>query len=113
MSGSSRQVDADGTERRSVLPGELVELLNDDCAREILQVLSERPAPARAVAAACDVSRPTAYRRLNRLESAGLVTATVADDSGQSRKRFRTVADGARLELNEDGFEAELSVTSD
>lgn len=78
-------------------------LLTDEYVRDILGVLSEGPKRGRDLAAACDASRSTIYRRLNRLEAVGLVTAeTTMDPDGHHCKEFRLVRDELAVSV-EDG----------
>lgn len=75
------------------VPAEL-DLLEDEHARDILVALTDGPQRGRDLVAACDASRPTVYRRVNRLEAAGLVTAgTCVDPDGHHCKEFRLVRD--------------------
>lgn len=71
---------------------ELLELLEDDYARRILAALERGPQPARELVAACDASRATVYRRLDRLEEFGLVTT---DMELHRDGHHRTVYDAA------------------
>ncbi len=52
----------------------VVGLLDDEYARTILTAVSTEHMSASELAERCDCSLPTAYRRLERLESAGLVS---------------------------------------
>ena len=61
---------------------EQLSLLEDDYARRILSVLAAGPHRGRELAEACECSRPTIYRRLNRLEAAGLVGSELRIDPG-------------------------------
>ena len=71
---------------------EPLSLLDDEHAREILLSLTGGAKRGRELAGSCDSSRPTVYRRLNRLEAAGLVTTeTVLDPDGHHCKEFRLV----------------------
>ncbi|TYL37892.1 transcriptional regulator [Natronococcus pandeyae] len=92
-----------------VSPSELFDLLGDEHTRNVLHAVSERPRSGREVAEAASVSRPTAYRRLNRLEEIGFVTSqTILDPNGNHHKQFTAVLEGATLELDD-----ELRVTID
>ncbi|MFW6321382.1 MAG: ArsR/SmtB family transcription factor [Halohasta sp.] len=77
---------------------EAIELLNDSYARELLTTLASGPRRGRELAEACGFSRPTVYRRLNRLEAAGLVGTEIriAPD-GNHCKEFSLVRDELRL----------------
>lgn len=92
-------------EQRSEPPGTVVdrsageppatlELLADPYARELLVQLRRGPRCGRALAEACSFSRPTVYRRLNRLEDAGLVDSrTRLEADGNHCKEFSLVRD--------------------
>jgi DNA-binding HxlR family transcriptional regulator len=78
-------------------------LLTDEFVRDILDVLGDGPKRGRDLAAACDASRSTIYRRINRLEDVGLVTAeTTVDPDGHHCKEFRLVRDQLTVSV-EDG----------
>ena len=70
------RVGTDTTGTRSpattIDPTATLTLLSDEHAREILEVLGDKPLPAREIFERLDMSRATVYRRLERLESAGL-----------------------------------------
>lgn len=69
-------------------------LLHDTHARDILTALANGPRSGRTLADSCDISRPTAYRRLNRLEAAGFVTSELSPDpDGHHRKQFSLIRD--------------------
>ena len=83
-----------------------LEVITDKYARDILTALVDRPTAAATLAEELDASRPTVYRRLNSLESAGLIESTVAlDPDGHHRKRFHVVVDSANLTFNSSGIE--------
>lgn len=78
----------------------LLALLSDEHARGVLAALEAGPLPARAVAEAADVSRATAYRRLDRLQDHGLVSVeTEVHSDGHHRKLFATRFERATVEL--------------
>ncbi|WP_253737491.1 ArsR/SmtB family transcription factor [Halohasta salina] len=83
---------------------EPLSLLEDSYARRILAVLTDDPHRGRELADACEFSRPTVYRRLNRLEDAGIVDSELRIDPGGNHcKEFFiqrdavevTIADGS------------------
>jgi len=87
-----------------------LELLSDDCAREILAVVAEEPTPARNISERLDVSRTTVYRRLDRLEEAGLLDAQLAyDPDGHHRKEFRLAVDQLAVTVDADGVSVECT----
>jgi DNA-binding transcriptional ArsR family regulator len=93
---------------------DLLDLLTDEYVRTILLQASDAPMSARELVAACGSSRPTVYRRLDRLEEAGLVeTATCYDADGHHRRRFRGTLSAASIRLAADGFEAVVRTTDE
>jgi DNA-binding transcriptional ArsR family regulator len=90
---------------------ELLDLLGDEYTRRVYEAVSERPRCGRAVAEAAGVSRATAYRRLNDLRDAGLVTSEtcIDDDAGHHRERFTATA--RHLSVSLDGGEIEAAVS--
>jgi DNA-binding transcriptional ArsR family regulator len=90
------------TRAREDVPAQL-RLLDDAYAREILAALAETPLRGRDLIERCDASRSTVYRRLDRLQSAGLVTAeTTADPNGHHCRTFRLVRSDLTVRV-EDG----------
>lgn len=91
-------------------PDELFELLGDEYTRRVYEVVADEPRCGRAVAQAADVSRPTAYRRLNDLCEAGLVRTEMSiRTDGHHRKRFVAVDGSLSITLDEDGIETTIS----
>ncbi|WP_436909123.1 ArsR/SmtB family transcription factor [Halosimplex marinum] len=88
---------------------ELLELLDAAYTRAILEAIRTEPKPARAIAEACGASRPTVYRRLNRLRDAGLVETDLACDAdGHHRTVFEASFESVTIGFTDDG----LSVTA-
>jgi DNA-binding transcriptional ArsR family regulator len=82
---------------------ELLDLLSDQYTARILEALSVEPRPARELASICDMSRPTVYRRLDRLQEHGLVsTDEDLDPDGHHRKVFTTCLERVTVELTDD-----------
>lgn len=95
------ETGVDRDEDPPVDSSEALAMLGDEHARDILKTISADPLPAREIAERLDLSRATVYRRLNRLESAGIVEASVSyHPDGHHRKRF--TADFDRLVLSID-----------
>lgn len=85
-----------------------LELLSDECARSILSTVAREPVPARTISERLDVSRTTVYRRLDRLEEAGLLTANVEyDPDGHHRKVFQLAVDELAVTVGPDGVSVE------
>jgi DNA-binding transcriptional ArsR family regulator len=98
----------DGTGRRSsettIDPNATLALLSDEHARAILEELGEEPLSAREIFDRLDVSRATVYRRLERLESAGLVTSSTAiHPDGHHRDRFDLALNRIHVRVGHDG----------
>lgn len=99
-----RQDEGDAREEAHVVEGEraseLLELLEDGYARRILAALDREPRSARELVEACDASRATVYRRLDRLEEFGLVTTDMElHRDGHHRTVFDAAFRRASVEL--------------
>jgi predicted transcriptional regulator len=112
--GEPREDEPDHDDRTaSVPPTELFELLDDQYARTILEATREEALRARELIDRCEASKPTVYRRLNRLEDAGLVASRQAyDPDGHHCQVFRATFEAAVVDVGPDGIDAELSVAS-
>lgn len=100
------------SERDGIEAEALLALLDDDYVQGILGALSGEPRSASELADACDASRPTVYRRLNRLEESGLVTAEVElHRKGHHRKVFASTFERATFELVDGTPRVRLVVT--
>jgi DNA-binding transcriptional ArsR family regulator len=85
-------------------PMATLSLLSDEYARDILEVLGDEPLPAREIHDRLDVSRATVYRRLERLESAGLVTrSTAVHPDGHHRAQFTLALDRIHVRFGHNG----------
>jgi len=93
--------------------GELLALLEDDYSRRLLAALDGESRPARELVAACEASRATVYRRLDRLEEFGLVaTGTELHRDGHHRRVYDAVFRGATVELAGDSLQVRLVVAA-
>jgi DNA-binding transcriptional ArsR family regulator len=87
-------------------PEELLALLSDDYARSMLEALVGESLPAREIAERLDVSRATVYRRLDRLEEAGLVEGSMTYDAdGHHRRQFTTAVDRLTFTVEDGGVD--------
>ena len=85
---------------------ELLELLGDEYTRRVLEAVAEKPRTGREIIETADVSKATAYRRLDELSEAGLVTSEIhIDPNGHHCKQFRAVLERATLELTPNSIE--------
>lgn len=97
----------DGRREDAVDPVELFDLLGDDAARAAVDALTDGPATARELVDGLEASRPTVYRRLDRLEDAGVVeSSTSVHDDGHRRKQFSLALDRVICAFDGDGLEA-------
>jgi DNA-binding transcriptional ArsR family regulator len=107
-------IDHDGasTEQRDGEPDRetVLSLVNDEYAHDILSALGNRPLAARELIERLDASRATVYRRLNKLESAGIVESSMSiHPEGYHRKKFRMCVEGVHLRFGADGVSVEIS----
>ena len=106
---ASTQTDDEPTD---VAADELLELLGDEYACEILRALEDGPLPARAIVEDRDMSRPTVYRRLDRLTEAGIVEARLRPErDGHHRQEFRLVVAEVEFEVGTDGIDGRVHLT--
>jgi DNA-binding transcriptional ArsR family regulator len=92
----------------------LLSILSDDYAREILKAVSSDPLPAPEIADRLDFSKPTVYRRLNRLEEIGVVETSLAyDPDGHHRKQFQATLDQVVLSIDTDDIAVDHAFESD
>ncbi|MFD1646858.1 ArsR/SmtB family transcription factor [Haloarchaeobius litoreus] len=90
---------------------EILDLLNDEYTRRILERLSETPRPARTLIRRCDASKPTVYRRLNRLEEHGLIDVDIEfDDGGHHRKVYCSRLVSATFQLDDGSPTVQVTV---
>jgi predicted transcriptional regulator len=93
--------------------GKLLNLFGDEYTRRVFEAVSEQPRGGRAVAQAADVSRPTAYRRLNELQEAGLVTSECyVSPDGHHREQFTASAQHLSVSLEDGDIEATVTPSS-
>ncbi|MEZ3115598.1 ArsR/SmtB family transcription factor [Halobaculum sp. MBLA0147] len=89
-------------------PEEVVDLLTDEYAREVLRAVTGEAKPACELVESLGVSRPTVYRRLDDLEEAGLVEPTMSfDPDGHHRQVFQATFEEVTVTLTPDGFGVE------
>jgi DNA-binding transcriptional ArsR family regulator len=90
---------------------ELLELFGDEYTRRVFEAVTGEARSGRSVAEEADVSRPTAYRRLNDLRDAGLVrTEMMISEDGHHREKFEAVAETLSVSLGGDHIEAQVCV---
>ncbi len=101
------------TNSEPITSEELLELLGDEYTRRVLETVAEEPRTGREIIEKADVSKATAYRRLDELSEAGLVTSRIhIDPDGHHCKQFSAVLERATLELASESFETTALETS-
>lgn len=106
---------AQSTEPRTepIPTDELLDLLGDEYARRVLKSIAEKPRTGNEVIEAAGISKATVYRRLNRLEEAGLVeTTTRIDTDGHHCKQFHAVIGRLAIDFDDSGYDASVQVQS-
>jgi predicted transcriptional regulator len=92
----------------------VVGLLDDEYARDILAVASERKCSAKELGKAIDASLPTVYRRVDDLVDAGLlVEESKLRSDGNHHSVYVTTLSRFELELSEGTFEMQLETKTD
>ena len=91
----------------------LLELLSDAYACRILCALDDGPLSADALVDRCAMSRPTVYRRLDRLTEVGLVEARQSVSStGTHRREFRLTPATVAFHVSETGVDGTIRTDS-
>lgn len=100
-------------ETQPVAFAQLLALLGDEYACEIMRALDDGPMPARDLVEQCAMSRPTVYRRLERLTEAGVVDSELClQADGHRRREFRLVCDAFEFQVSADGIDGSLQQPS-
>lgn len=91
--------------------GEVLSLLGDEYTRTVLETLkTEGPLSAVDLVERLDASRATVYRRLDRLESSGILESTMRVDlDGHHRQQYRVTVDRARFQFGADGVSVQFT----
>lgn len=88
----------------------LAELLADDCARDILVETKGEACSAAELSDRTGHSKPTVYRRLDRLREFDLVDEKLRPvTDGRNYSVYRATLEGVHLDLTEGGFEVTVS----
>jgi len=92
----------------------LLELLSDAYACRILCALDDDPLSADALVDRCEMSRPTVYRRLDRLTEVGLVEAQQSvSPTGTHRREFRRTHAAVEFRVRGTGVDGTVRTDSD
>lgn len=102
--------DENTDETAEVSTAVLLELLGDEYTRTVLGAVVDQPLSGTEVAERTSVSKPTAFRRLNRLADANLVTVRrqIDTENGHHHKVYEARLDTLEVDLDEvlDSFES-------
>lgn len=91
----------------------LLGLLGDEYACDIIRALSTGPMTGRGLLDQFDMSRPTVYRRLDELTSAGLVTSElVIDRAGNHRHEYQLLHTNLEFRIAADDTEDAVSAAA-
>ncbi|EJN58291.1 Helix-turn-helix domain-containing protein [Halogranum rubrum] len=94
--------------------GELLDVLSDEYARDILAATSIKPMSAQELADECEMSKPTVYRRVERLQAHGLLDEqTKVQTSSNHYSVYTATLSKVSLELDAGSFEAAVTRTDD
>lgn len=89
---------------------ELLALLDDDYARAILVELTTEPMSAAELCTACDMSDPTVYRRLDRLQAVDLIAEQqVLDPDGHHHKQYVATVDDVCVAFGDGQYEVTVT----
>jgi DNA-binding HxlR family transcriptional regulator len=89
---------------------DVISLLDDDCARQILIETMSEPLSANELEERCEVSPPTIYRRLEDLSEHELIaeqTRPAAD--GHHYSVYRATLDRVEIDLTETGLDVTVT----
>lgn len=94
--------------------GEVLALLSDEYARAILAATSERPMSAKEIATHCDMSEPTVYRRVERLQEHDLVAKrTQIETDGNDYSVYAATLSGFSVDLTDGTFDSTVERVSE
>ena len=94
--------------------GELLDVLSDEYAREILAATSIKPMSAQQLADECEMSKPTVYRRVERLQGHGLLEEqTKIRTSNNHYSVYTATLSEVSIELDTGSFEAAVTRTDE
>ena len=89
-------------------------LLDDEYARAILAHLTIEPMSVDELCTACEMSDATAYRRLDRLQDADLVTEQQEfDPDGHHYKRYAATVENVSVTFTDGSYEVAVTRSTD
>ncbi|WP_435194981.1 helix-turn-helix domain-containing protein [Natronomonas sp. EA1] len=88
---------------------EVLDTIGDKHARTVLAAISRQPRPAKELAAECELSLPTIYRRLELLQEHDLVTeATAVAEDGNHYNVYECNFDSTVIALKDDEYQVRI-----
>ncbi|RXK49033.1 winged helix-turn-helix domain-containing protein [Halorientalis pallida] len=88
---------------------DVLAVLDDEYATDILVETSAEPRSARRLAELCDASRSTVYRRIERLQAHDLLeTRQQLDPEGHHREVYAARLQRVTVELTDDGLDVSV-----
>lgn len=92
---------------------EVLSLLDDAYARAILVELTTEPMSVSELCTTCEISDPTAYRRLDRLQEAGLVTdRQELDPDGHHYKCYIATVEDVTVTFDDGSYDVTVTRSS-
>lgn len=92
--------------------GGIAELLDDPYARDILAKTSREPMSAKTLSERCDVSLPTVYRRIERLQEHELLTdQQQLDPDGHHYKTYEARLERVTIDLEDGTYSVKIDRT--
>lgn len=93
---------------------DLFDALADENTRRILANVSMKPMSAQELKETCDVSERTVYRRLDQLQSFGLLEESIQiDPDGHHRTVYETKLKNILVELEDGEYRIEIEFEED
>jgi len=88
---------------------EILDTIGDEHARHLLAAISREPRSAKELAAECDLSLPTVYRRIEMLDEHDLLTArTLVADDGNHYKVYESNFESTVITLEDDEYQVRI-----
>lgn len=88
---------------------EILDTIGDQHAREVLAAISRDPRSAKELAAECDLSLPTVYRRIEMLEEYDLVKdRTLVAEDGNHYKVYESNFESTVISLEDKEYKVQI-----
>jgi DNA-binding transcriptional ArsR family regulator len=88
---------------------DILDTIGDEHARTVLAAISRQPRSAKELAAECDLSLPTIYRRLELLQEQELVVEeTAVADDGNHYNVYECNFDSTVIQLEDDEYKVRI-----